>query len=92
MNKDLWELDNKVRKKLCMRFKENLGEIREIIKKLSELDSYGDLKNLSEALHIMSNDASFEAISIERSCRNSIYLNRRSLKEEHSITGNAFLY
>ena len=90
MNKD------KERKKLCLQIKESLGEIRENIKKLSELDSYRDLQNLSDAFRIMSNDAGFEAISIEHSYRDSPrrleVLSRTSIKDEHSITGNAFLY
>lgn len=92
MNKDLWELDSRPRKTLCRKLKKSLEEMREIIKKLSALNSHGDLKNLSEALHIMSNDAHYEALSIKHHCKNKIYLNRKSLKDEHSITGNAFLY
>ena len=62
MNKD------KEREKLCLQVKKSLGEIRENIKKLSELDSYRDSPRRLEVL------------------------SRTSIKDEHSITGNAFLY
>ena len=65
MNKD------KEREKLCLQVKKSLIEIRENIKKLSELDSYRDLQNLSDVFQIMSNDTGFEAISIERNYRDS---------------------
>ena len=61
-------IKDKERKKLCLQIKESLGEIRENIKKLSELDSYRDSPRRLEVL------------------------SRTSIKDEHSITGNAFFY